>query len=685
MKFYPARQHIVAYLSSWFQANTSHSNRHGRHGIPQHEIQDLATGIMDKFRQGVESLLIEYRPSGSDVAVQVPVSLHGILWLQGMDPDPESQNTRQHCKQLVSEMMRKTTASVQEPLRSSSEYKPFVSGNQHCFRLPFRTKSSCSRLLSCDKQSTELCQARRGNYCNSDYFESSLQDIFAKGRSIGSTTINGTDVATLLPREWLNDTIVNFWLRWISVPRSPDADDLASKVHVFSSHFLSRILLDGYTPSLQRWVRKINIFDKSLLIFPFFAAGHWSVVAVFNPALIKQTSHHWGNTAYTNDVSCLIHLDPLGPKSSHNGRDIAWAIRLFLNSEFDRHFNNSLDRTSRPFTHRCLPLISPKVVMQTNSYDCGVLTCRFALNTIELLRKPLKMRDVQNKLKHYVSEDPLFDFDGGDITRMRIEIHNLIGSITDLYRNSREEPSDASEAHLQSTAVTDDEGSSDEEDDVVIITQNTDELSVCSGSVWSRDDGADDTSIEVEEDEDLIYDGDGDEGEFRKFSGPDLFLLCFSFLVFPSSRLTSSSSSFFSSLCIYHDWHHHYTSKDDDFIALQNDHPEEESGDTTLNTFVQLGDIIEYRDPSHKSLVKKGAIVSIGALSCSQNIIGLDNGDWLHKGVHQVRRISIKQLDRDGHVPNPYPIWKCLTKIIIITYEDVSDCEGDDTSGREQM
>jgi len=487
----------------------SHSNRHGRHGIPQNEIQDLATEIIDRFQEGMESLLIEYIPSGSNENVQVPISLQGILWLQGLDPDPTSQNSHQHCKQLVSEMMRKNTASVQEPLRSS-EYRPFVTGNEHCFRLPFRTRSSCSRLSSCDKQSTELCQTGRGSSSNGDYFEKSLQDIFAKGRGIGSTIINGTDVNTLFPGEWLNDTIVNFWMRWISAPRSPDVDDLASKVHVFSSHFLSRILLDGYSSSLKRWVRNINIFDKSLLIFPFFAASHWSIVTVFNPALIKQTSRHWSNTAYTNDVSCLIHFDSLGPKSSHDGREIAWAIRLFLNSEFDRHFNNSLDKTSKPFTHRCLPLISPKVVLQTNSYDCGVFTCRYALNAIELLRKPLKMRDVKNKLKYYVSEDPLFDFNGGDITRMRIEIHNLIGCITDLYHNNREE---SSEAHLEVTAVAEDEGSSDEEDDVVIITQHTDDLSVCSGSVWSLDDDdVDDDRSSIEEDEELIYDGDCDEG-----------------------------------------------------------------------------------------------------------------------------------------------------------------------------
>ena len=113
--------------------------------------------------------------------------------------------------------------------------------------------------------------------------------------------------------------------------------------------------------------------------------------------------------------------------------------------------------------------------------------------------------------------------------------------------------------------------------------------------------------------------------------------------------------------------------------------PAKSGSSTTLNTFLQLGDIIEYRDPSHKSLAKKGTITSIGALSTRQNIIGLGNGDWLHKGVHQVRRMSIKLLDQDGHIPNPDPVWKCLTKIIIITpYQDVdSDDEGEDDGMEE--
>lgn len=142
---------------------------------------------------------------------------------------------------------------------------------------------------------------------------------------------------------------------------------------------------------------------------------------------------------------------------------------------------------------------------------------------------------------------------------------------------------------------------------------------------------------------------------------------------------------FFSSHTIYlsHIYHfiiyHHDSSGDTAGIRREATNSNDSSSNNTLNTFLQLGDVIEYRDPSHKLLVKKGTIASIGALTSRQNIVGLDNGDYLHKGVHQVRRMSIKQMDQDGHLPNPNPVWKCLTKVIIITpYEDVFSDDEDE-------
>eukprot|EP00984_Skeletonema_dohrnii_P011064 scaffold4393_cov78-Skeletonema_dohrnii-CCMP3373.AAC.1 len=258
-----------------------------------------------------------------------------------------------------------------------------------------------------------------------------------------------------------------------------------------------------------------------------------------------------------------------------------------------------------------------------------MFTCRYAFNAIQLLKKRLTMSDVHNKLKCYVSEDSLFDFSKGDITRMRVEIHNILGSITGQYRSHRDTSSetpavtDVHDVVMNLFNDSESDGEANDDDDDVAFT-NDNHSSDCSGSVWSC--GSDgDELMHDDEDEPLIYESNGD-----------------------TIRVSGGSSN----------------------------------NNTTLNTFIQLGDVIEYRESSRKSVAKKGTIASIGALSTSQNIIGLDNGDFLHKGVHQVRRMSIKHLDQDGHLPNPSPVWKCLTKIIIITpYEDVFSDDEEEEEG----
>ena len=501
----PARKHIIAYLNAWFIAKLKH-NRNGNHGIGHNEVEDLANVIIDRMEAGEESVSIDFTPTRSNINIPVTISASGVLWLRKMDPDPSSPNSQELCKRLVADTLKSTVSAQKSTHLPSRGYQAFVNGNGHCFSLPF-TSTDPSQLLSCGMYSTEIANHRNGS--NGNYFWNSLRDKIGTNPII----INGMDVRTLLPRNYLNDSIINFWIRWISIPQSPD--DSASQVQVFSSHFLSGVLSNNYSSDMKRWLRKINIFDKKLLLFPFNAVNHWSLVAVFNASKIQQTSKRWGETRYTNEVCCMMHFDSLGNNTLHDGSEIAWAIRTVLNSEWDRHHNTTLDRTSRPFTHRCLPLLTPKVVGQDNSFDCGVFTCRYAFNCIQLLNKPLKMSDLHNKLKHYISDDPLFDFTGEDITRMRVEIHNMLRSITEQYRSNRDTSAGspaASDIHdaavnlFADTHSDSDEEAEDDDDDVAFI--NGDHSSDGSGSVWSF--GSDNELMHGEDDEPLVYESTGE-------------------------------------------------------------------------------------------------------------------------------------------------------------------------------
>ena len=118
----------------------------------------------------------------------------------------------------------------------------------------------------------------------------------------------------------------------------------------------------------------------------------------------------------------------------------------------------------------------------------------------------------------------------------------------------------------------------------------------------------------------------------------------------------------------------------DDYIDLRVDLSKANTGNNGLNTFIQLGDIVEYRK-SKQDIPNKGEIVSIGALS-SDKIVQVSDGTWLYRSVHLVRRMEIKRLDEDRRLPNPDPVWKSLKKVEVIPpYDDVqSESDSDNDS-----
>ena len=65
-------------------------------------------------------------------------------------------------------------------------------------------------------------------------------------------------------------------------PNQPD-----SKVHFFTSHFMTTLKEDG-PDAVASWTakKKINIFEKKLIFIPVHADNHWSLCVVVNPGLI---------------------------------------------------------------------------------------------------------------------------------------------------------------------------------------------------------------------------------------------------------------------------------------------------------------------------------------------------------------------------------------------------------------
>eukprot|EP00984_Skeletonema_dohrnii_P033870 scaffold31937_cov184-Skeletonema_dohrnii-CCMP3373.AAC.1 len=164
----------------------------------------------------------------------------------------------------------------------------------------------------------------------------------------------------------------------------------------------------------------------------------------------------------------MIHLDSLGSSTVHDRHQLGWAIRGVLNVEWGRHFNDTLDKEAKPFTHRTFKLHYPIVPKQDNNYDCGVFLLRNAFNLVQRVDTKVLMTDINNRLQTYIDNNELFHYDKADINRMRAELFTMYGCLTNVYQHHRVMIQPASLDPLEL------ESDSEEEDEVVIVSSYPD-------------------------------------------------------------------------------------------------------------------------------------------------------------------------------------------------------------------
>lgn len=133
-----------------------------------------------------------------------------------------------------------------------------------------------------------------------------------------------------------------------------------------------------------------------------------------------------------------------------------------------------------------------------------------------------------------------------------------------------------------------------------------------------------------------------------------------------------------------------YSDENYNFINLDFSEGTTEGGDvgsdSDLNVFVQLQDIIEYRE-KEQDIPKKGRVVSIGSLA-NDEVIQVNDGTWLARSKHFIRRIEISRSDGGAPFTNPNPSWRSLQKVFVIPAHedvDVDSDEEDDCDDRHSV
>ncbi|XP_041529182.1 sentrin-specific protease 7 isoform X1 [Microtus oregoni] len=241
----------------------------------------------------------------------------------------------------------------------------------------------------------------------------------------GGLGVTNEDLECLEEGEFLNDVIIDFYLKYLLLEKA--SDELVERSHIFSSFFYKCLTrkennLTEDNPDLsmaqrrhkrvRTWTRHINIFNKDYIFVPVNESSHWYLAVICFPWLEEavyedcpqtasqqsqdQQSQH-DNKIIDNDLRptsvvssaedsqstemnmsvpkkmckrpCILILDSLKAASVQN---TVQNLREYLEVEWEVK-----RKTHREFSKTSMVDLCPKVPKQDNSSDCGVYLLQY--------------------------------------------------------------------------------------------------------------------------------------------------------------------------------------------------------------------------------------------------------------------------------------------------------------------
>ncbi|KAL4656914.1 sentrin-specific protease 7-like isoform X1 [Arapaima gigas] len=139
----------------------------------------------------------------------------------------------------------------------------------------------------------------------------------------GGIAVTTEDLQCLNNGEFLNDVIIDFYLKYLMLEKAPKA--VVEKSHVFSSFFykqLTRKDVPGEKVSsisaknrrhhrVRTWTRNVDIFNKDYLFVPVNQEAHWYLVVICFPWLEEPLYEERGRSAIAGNCRVKRKSDSL--------------------------------------------------------------------------------------------------------------------------------------------------------------------------------------------------------------------------------------------------------------------------------------------------------------------------------------------------------------------------------------
>lgn len=253
--------------------------------------------------------------------------------------------------------------------------------------------------------------------------ETFCEFVFPKGDP-DAVAISGRDIVLLQPETFINDTLIDFYIKYL---QSTISHEKREACHFFNSFFFRKLADLDKAPDtevvnrqafqrVRKWTRRVNLFEKDYIFIPVNYSLHWSLIVICNPGAVLEDDNRL-------KTPCILHMDSLGSHTS-----LRKLIQSYLWEEWrERHMEDGamFDTVHERFSN--MTFISVEAPQQDNCYDCGL----FLLHYVEMFLRdaPAKFNLMQLKCRvsKFLSRDWFLPAEASLLKRFHIRklIHQL--------------------------------------------------------------------------------------------------------------------------------------------------------------------------------------------------------------------------------------------------------------------
>ncbi|KAI4296439.1 hypothetical protein L6164_036396 [Bauhinia variegata] len=265
-------------------------------------------------------------------------------------------------------------------------YDPYWSEKEEAIKsLDVRFRELWSAIIDTDTDNNENISALGQNsfFCGRRYFpifDQTFDEVIYPKGDPDAVSVSKRDVELLQPETFINDTIIDFYIKYLKNKIPPGEQQ---KFHFFNSFFFRKLADLDKDPSsasdgraafqrVRKWTRKVNLFEKDYIFIPVNYSYHWSLILICHPGEVIHLKDE--KIEESSKVPCILHMDSL--KGSHKGLKNLFQSYLF--EEWKERHQDMVDEASSKFVN--LRFVSLELPQQVNLYDCGL----FLLHYVEL-------------------------------------------------------------------------------------------------------------------------------------------------------------------------------------------------------------------------------------------------------------------------------------------------------------